>query len=302
MTHFHIRHAVLALISAASISLVATTAQANCSLSIEPSQTVWEIQFDPTQDERATNSFDVAFVNLGSSDCKGTTKFELSDQAFGLSTPELGERIEYQLLDDRNGVDVTPNAGGRSAARIATRTINVQPGERKVVRFTLKANPSDQAGHGVYSQNVELLVSDSTGLPVAQRSLVFGINIPHAAVIGLRGEFQRVGGTPTIQLGELVSGEKSLNTALFVGSTGGYSVTVSSANNWALVIPSTDWKVPYNLMLGSTAMNLTQVSSHQVVSRRARADFYKLSVNIGSVSGKRAGNYSDTLTFTVSAF
>jgi hypothetical protein len=287
---------------AAGFFVTATSVHANCSLSIETAQSAWSIQFDPTQDDRSAKTFDVAFVNSGTSDCTGTSRFELNGQAFGLSTPDLPDNISYQLIDDRNGVDVTPRAGGRSAPFFANRAIHVQPGERAVVRFTFEASPDNQTSYGLYTQDVALVVNDSSGLPLAQRPLVLGINIPAAAIMGLRGQFQRIGGTPTIRLGELEMGEQTLDTSLFVASTSGYSITVSSANNGALMIPSTGWRVPYSLMLGTNAMNLAQISSHQVVSRRARSDSYKLSVNIGSVVGKRAGNYSDTLTFTVSAF
>lgn len=296
------RSLVLVAAVAAGICAMATSARANCSLSIETAQTAWSIQFDPTQDDTSAKSFDVVFTNSGTSDCSGTSRFELNGQAFGLSTPDLPDDIGYQLIDTRNGVDVTPRGGGRSAASLSTRAIHVQPGERTIVRFTFQANPNDQASQGLYTQDLVLVVNDSSGMPLAQRPLVLGINIPAAAIMGLRGQFQRVGGTPTIALGELEMGEQSLETSLFVASTSGYSITVSSANNGALMIPATGWRVPYSLMLGANAMNLAQTSSHQVVSRRARADSYKLSVNIGSVAGKRAGKYADTLTFTVSAF
>src|SRR5690606_8697164 len=57
----------------------------------------------------------------------------------------------------------------------------------------------------------------------------------------------------------------------------------------------------YGLQMGSRQVNLTAPYSFDVASAQARNDDYPLTVRIGDTSGKRAGDYSDTLTFTVAA-
>ncbi|HUH23761.1 MAG TPA: hypothetical protein VLZ51_06840, partial [Brevundimonas sp.] len=64
---------------------------------------------------------------------------------------------------------------------------------------------------------------------------------------------------------------------------------------------ATAWYVDYNLKVGAQNINLQGVDTINVVSNTARKDDYPLTVGIGDVSGKRAGEYSDTLTFTVAA-
>jgi len=54
-------------------------------------------------------------------------------------------------------------------------------------------------------------------------------------------------------------------------------------------------------MVGSHAFTLKAPSSFETPSRRARRDDYPLSIGVGDTTGKRAGEYSDTITFTVAA-
>ena len=127
------------------------------------------------------------------------------------------------------------------------------------------------------------------------------LDLAAAAAIGLKGEFSRPNGTPVIDLGELTEGPRPLNTALYVHSTGGYRVSVTSANRGRLRQGATAWYVDYNLKVGAQDINLQRTDTINVVSQTARRDDYPLTVRIGDVSGKRAGEYSDTLTFTVAA-
>ena len=48
-------------------------------------------------------------------------------------------------------------------------------------------------------------------------------------------------------------------------------------------------------------MDLARGARFEVVSQNARVDDYALTIDVGSIAGKRAGDYSDTLTFTVAA-
>ena len=121
------------------------------------------------------------------------------------------------------------------------------------------------------------------------------------ALIGLKGQFERSNGMARIDLGELQPGPRSLRTSLYVLSTAGYSVSITSDNAGQLRLGQSDWYVDYSLGLDNKRFDLTTVATVTQPSRRARADDYDLSVDIGSVEGKRAGEYSDTLTFTVAA-
>ena len=286
--------------AACAAALVAGQAQAECQLAIEPAQDSWVIQFNPFEDDAAQRQFDVALVNTGSTECRGEVRVDLRGDSFGLSRDGGADRVAYAVLDERSGADVTPRSG-QSARRFNGRPVRLSPGERSLARFTLAVSPDESVSQGLYTQTAYFSVQSSDGETLSERPVALGVNVAAAAVMGLKGEFRRSRGAATIDLGELAEGIRPLNASLYVLSTSGYRVSVTSLNQGRLRQAGTAWYVDYGLRLGAEDMNLAQPDSIEVVSRRARFDDYPLTVRIGNVTGKRAGAYSDTLTFTVAA-
>lgn len=295
-----LRHSALIAAAALATAGFATPALANCQLTIEPGQDEWLIRYDPFTQDIAQRQFDVSLLNRGDTPCEGVIRTDLQGEQYGLTQPGGGERIAYALIDERGGGDITPRAG-RNARRLDARAVSIAPGERALVRFTFAPDTVAQLSAGNYSQNVFLAVEDAAGGALAQRPVTLSLNVISTALIGLKGQFQRSNGTARIDLGELQPGPRSLRTALYVLSTAGYSVSITSDNAGQLRLGQSDWYVDYSLALDNKRMDLRTVSTVTQTSRRARADDYDLSVDIGSVEGKRAGEYSDTLTFTVAA-
>ncbi|MFN4041858.1 MAG: hypothetical protein ACK4I0_09365 [Brevundimonas sp.] len=275
-------------------------AQPNCQLAFESGPDQWIIQFDPFADSEAARQFDLAVVNRGSGPCTGEVVVDTSGDPFGLALSGDPQRLPYVLVDERGSIDVTPRTG-ESARRPGGRSFNLRPGEREILRFSFAVDPQSLLGAGLYSQNVFIGVNHPNGAPQTQKPVTLGVQVASTALMGLKGEFTRRGGLATIDLGDLTQGGRTLNTSLYVLSTGGYRVSVTSANAGRLRQGASDWFVPYGLAIGDRAMNLAQGDQLEVVSRRPRLDDYPLSINIGSTAGRRAGDYSDVLTFTVSA-
>lgn len=287
-----------ALIIAASLG--AGTARADCVLSIQPAQEQWLIPHDPFAGDSLQRQFDVSLVNIGDSACSGRVSMDLRGEAFGLTKAGDSQRVAYALVDERAGTDVTPRTG-QSSHRINAQPVNLGTGERTLVRFTFAGDTEAMLGQGVYSQTAFISVQDSEGLSLAEHPVNLAINVIPAAVMGLKGEFQRINGVARIDLGELTTGSKSLGTSLFVFSTGGYRVSVESSNHGRLRQGTSEWYIDYSLAIGQEGMNLQAGDDFEVVSHRARADDYPLSVTIGDVTARRAGDYSDVLTFTIAA-
>ena len=275
-------------------------AQPNCQLAFESGPDQWIIQFDPFADSEAARQFDLAVVNRGSGPCTGEVVVDTAGDPFGLALSGDPQRLPYVLVDERGSIDVTPRTG-ESARRPGGRSFNLRPGEREILRFSFAVDPQSLLGAGLYSQNVFIGVTHPNGAPQTQKPVTLGVQVASTALMGLKGEFTRRGGLATIDLGDLTQGGRTLNTSLYVLSTGGYRVSVTSANAGRLRQGASDWFVSYGLALGDRAMNLAQGDQLEVVSRRPRLDDYPLSINIGSTAGRRAGDYSDVLTFTVSA-
>jgi len=285
---------------AIAVGLGAGAARAECVLSIQPALDQWLIPHDPYAGDSLQRQFDVAIVNLGDSPCSGRVGVDLRGEAFGLTKAGDNARVAYALVDERGGTDVTPRTG-QNARRLNAQPVNLAGGERTLVRFTFAADTEALLGDGVYAQTAFISVEDSEGVTLAERPVNLAINVIPAAVMGLKGEFQRVNGVARINLGELTPGPKSLGTSLFVLSTGGYRVSVQSSNQGRLRQGVSQWYIDYGLSIGSSNMNLEAGDDFEVVSSRPRADDYALTVNIGDTSGRRAGDYTDVLTFTIAA-
>lgn len=275
-------------------------AQPNCRLVVEAGPDQWILNFDPFSAAAATQQFDLSIVNRGSGPCSAVTGVALRGESFGLETGGGGSPIAYALIDESDGTDLTPRAG-ESRRRVSRRPVNLGPGERAPLRFSLTVSPTELLDAGLLSQSAFITFEHPNGTPLAEKPVTLGVRVASAAMMGLKGEFQRNGGVATIDLGPLTEGRRSLNTALYVMSTSGYRVTVSSSNAGQLRQGNTDWQVPYTLIVGDRTLDLSTARDLDVTSTRARTDDYALGINILSVTGRRAGEYVDTLTFTVAA-
>lgn len=296
--------ALLLAAAAATATLMASApsqAQAvGCRLVVESGADQWMMRYEPFDQDVALQEFDVAVVNQGDGPCVAVSRVELRGEQFGLVNEAGGQRMAYALVDERGGADVTPRSG-LSARRVGVRPLTLAAGERALMRFSFTAAPADALSAGLYSQNAFINLETVDGRPLAEKPVTLTLQVPSAAVMGLKGEFRRNGGTATIDLGELTQGVRQLRTTLYVLSTAGYSVSVASQNRGRLRQGDSEWYVPYGLALGDRTMDLTRGGRVDVVSRRARLDDYPLTINVGSTTGKRAGDYSDTLRFTVAA-
>lgn len=286
--------------TAAAQSQDANAAARGCRLVVESGQDQWIVSYDPFVDATAERQFDMTVVNQGGAACVGVVGLDLRGESYGLSRNGMGERLQYAVVDERASADITPRTG-ETVRRPGGRPVTLPPGDRAVMRFSVVLNTAEVPSAGFYTQTAVLTFEHPNGTPLAERPVTIGTRIAPAAMIGLKGEFRRSQGVATIDLGSLSEGARPLNTTLYVLSTSGYSVSVSSANSGRLRQGSTDWYVPYTLRIGDQTVDLASNRSLDVISDRARFDDYPLGVSVGPVAGVRAGEYTDTVRFTVAA-
>jgi hypothetical protein len=285
----------------AALSLAGTAEAAGaCKLQIEPSPNAWTITgYDPLGGGGASGEFDLVLTNNGDQKCEGNVLVHLQGEPWGLQGAH-GGRLPYTLLDQFNGVDVTPNAG-RSSRRQLGDTVQVDPGQRKILRYSLVVNTDNLPSDGVFQQTVFLDFQGDDGMVMGERPISLSLNVTPSAVMGLKGAFSRNDKGARIDLGELTTGATNLPVELYVLSTRAYSVTVQSEHNGRLKLVQGDWYVPYSLTLGGQAINLAtggQLKSGPGLS--LHDDSYPLGVVVGNVSNSRAGACADVLTLTVS--
>jgi hypothetical protein len=292
----------LICVAAAAAALLSSQACAeSCALAIQPANSNWQIaNYDPFSDQVAQQSFDVAFVNNGKAACQGQVQVELRGERYGLAAVGSSDTVAYSLIDTDSQADLTPRTGV-NAKRLNSRPLSIEPGKRELRRFVLVADPGDLPASGDYSQSVVIAVLDPNGLPLSERPVTLSMRVAAAAMMGLKGSFTATGGGGLVKLGQLREGSIDLPLQLYVKSTSAYRVTVTSANQGRLRLSGTEWAVRYQLSVGAKAMDLNKTDHIEVARRGAHDDNYGLGVNVRDMANKRAGSYTDTVTFTVAA-
>src|SRR5690606_41702073 len=75
--------------------------------------------------------------------------------------------------------------------------------------YTTLFRSGDVPSQGLYTQQARIALEDDNGAIVGERPLTLGFEVIPAAVMGLKGEFQRSNGVARIDLGELTPDRKS---------------------------------------------------------------------------------------------
>lgn len=296
-----VRNSLMAATVALGVMALAgqASAQAKCNLTMDPGSDQWIIRYNPLEDDTAVRDFDLALINSGQTPCNGRFNVSLRGEPYGLSTPGSRVRVPYAMRDEQSGADLTPRSG--TSGIVTGAQIHVPKEGREMARIRVAVQPPANLPYGRYTQTAYIALQAANGDVHAERPVTLVLEAAAATVIGLKGEFTRQNGIPTISLGDLSQGTRALNTSVYVHSTAGYRVSVTSQNLGKLRQAGTNWSIDYGLQLGTRDVNLTAPYSFDVVSAQARRDDYPLTVRIGDTTGKRAGDYSDTLTFTVAA-
>lgn len=298
-----IRTSFITAVAAAAGWLLSTTAagaQAKCDVSVEPVLSQWEIRYNPLEDPAAFRSFDLWLDNKGTTPCNGDLQVSLNGEPFGLTRSDGRGGVDYSLrLADGRNANVTPSSG--VSVNLPGEGLHLAAGERRLIRLDFQALPGDAVAAGRYAQTAHLSFVRQNNDVFGGAPVVLLLDVVPAAVIGLKGEFTRLQGTPVIDLGELTQGPRLLPTSLYVHSTSAYRISIASANQGRLVQGKSGWNVDYSLRVGTMDIDLKGTSLINETSQQIHRDDYPLSIHIGDVRGKRAGEYSDVLTFTVTA-
>lgn len=280
-------------------------AAAGCQLRIEPLRARWEIGgYDAYGGDAAYATFEIAWSNGGTAACAGDVEVRTDGEAFGLKATGRSRSpaslLPYSLVDDYSAADLTP-VGGVSQARPGSTSLALAPGARTVRRYILAVDVERLQGDGLFEQPVRFALRTRDNRLVSDKLVVLALQVQPSAVMGLRGAFTRTDGGGKIELGELAEGVTNLPLQVWVRSTGGYRVAVSSRNKGRLVLgQDSSWSVPYQLMLGTRSINL-RTGGHLETRKGTglEEDAYDLRLLVGDAARRRAGVYSDLIELTV---
>ena len=261
------------------------------------SDSAWRIVHDPHGTAINSFPFELKIANRGNIDCNGRIRVSTSNNLARLENPETGQVIAYEMEDARTGFEVTPP---EFAERPIAATLRVRPNQLAVNGYVVSVQPQGNPGAGQFIQYVTFdYVTPNSKEVLASRTLPIIYEVRASTRIGLKGEYSRVGGIRTIDLGDLEDRDYSPRTVVTVDSTRGYLLSVTSENLGRLVHEDPVWSIPYALRLGSVEVDLTRRFQHTRISREAVNDEYPLSFSVRDTGNKRAGRYSDILHFTV---
>lgn len=275
--------------------------RSECALKIDTGSTNWFIQgYDPFGTITPIATFDAIFTNDGGAACVFDPVFVIDQGgAFGLTTIGRNVRVTYTLLDQFSNSNVTPTSG-RTIAGATRRPVVVQPRSQQLVRYQFAVDEDGLTGDGLYSQPVTLVAERrGQGEVLASRSLVLGVNVLPSAVLGLSGQFTRVGGQALIDLGELRPGVAQVPLQVMVSSTRAYRLEFTSKNLGNLKIGDSEWKVPYGVGVGDQTLSLTTRAIYESNESNPAGMSLPLKFLIGPTAGMRAGTYSDVLTVAI---
>lgn len=297
---------VFAVVAASVVALLSAPVAAQrvqpnaCALTIQSSTANWFIQgYDPLATAPPIGSYDVTFVNDGGSACAFDPVFMLDQDAFGLTPDNRQSRVAYTLLDIFSNTNATP-VSGMTVNTATRRPVVVQPRSQQMVRYQFAVDETGLVADGLYSQRLTLsAVQRGSGDVLATKSLVVGVNVLPSAVIGLSGQFTRVGGQALIDLGELREGQAPVPLQLRVSSTRPYQIQFDSLNKGRLSLDGTRWQIPYSISVDQKSLSLASTAVYDSPHFGINADVLPLRFIVGNVAGVRAGTYSDTLTVTV---
>jgi len=269
-----------------------------CRLRIDATQGQWIINgYDAFSDSSPIGSFDLTFVNSGDGACRFLPIFQTDGSAFGLTTGN-GPFLPYSLFDLYGGYDASP-IGGRTLRTANHRRVEIAPHTQQIVRYTLNVGGTIP-GDGLFKQRLAIIAEDDNGSTLAQRSVNVGIHVLPSATLGLAGAFQRHNGQADIDLGDLQTGIAAVPLALSVQSTRGYTLAFKSLNAGNLRLSGAEWRIPYRIIVDGQLLDLGSESLYSKRASSMRRDSLPIAFQIGDISNKRAGTYSDLVTVTVS--
>jgi hypothetical protein len=289
----------LLLAGASAGAAQAAVGPAGCSLHIEAAKTSWTIQgYDPFGTATPVDEFDVTLVNNGAGECRVRTSADLSTEPFGLDQG-ASARVVYALIDLGDNRDITPRTG--MTLPDPTRPfVVIDAGSQKIVRFRFVVDPAKLAGDGLLTQNALIAALDDGGSTIASKQVVLGLDVKPAAMVGLAGSFRLNGGRAMVDLGHLEEGITPILLSLYVQSTRPYTINLDSANSGNLKLGSTEWSVPYQILLGDKTLPLSGSAQYLAPQGTALArQSLPLNFAIGSTANLRAGRYSDVVTVSI---
>lgn len=289
---------------AAALALVAATAAeaATCNVTISNISPIPNVIYDPFEGLARSATYTVDFTNAGPDACSVGLAISSPPPGSPRNFKNGSNTLRYTL--ESSGGAVFPN----NIATPAGSFVNVLPGGTRRLTLRVKVDAGLIAPTGTYSDILTFRAYQS-GTPLVQvgtdRTATASAVVEARAQIniaGASGTFGQPFALDRLDFGALTAGA-TRSAIVQVRATSPVSITVSSLGQGRLkhTALTADPGVGYTMQLDNTSVPLTGGSFSLNRSPPITLDGinYPMSLSIGDVSGRPAGNYQDTLTINV---
>lgn len=238
----------------------------------------------------------VTVRNTGDTPCSLLLRVSRGLTDVALSAPD------YRLFGPAGEIEILPfgEAAGTTRSDIV---VNIDAASRRTVPLTFRLATGWGLRAGRYSDQLRFMLIGGGGNEVDSRDLSLTINIPPTATLRLFGSSGGDARRARIDLRRLSSTRETRSDpfAVRIWSTAPYHLSFASENLGHLVHTNGVDRIPYELTMNSTSVDLVGASQFFFDSHTgASGDIHPLSLRVGPVR-TLAGDYSDRVTIIVTA-
>jgi spore coat protein U-like protein len=254
-----------------------------------------------------TVNFTITKLTYGSSTYAVTAGPSANTGNYTRQLASGGNRLNYQLYTSSAMSYVLEAPPTANANQVISGTSTARPGTVMPLSFTFYIPPNQLVAPGTYSDQITMSIYRSyndNGSPQATATILFSATVASGAILCLvptGSSFNSGSTSQTLNFGTLAQGQ-SLSCDLLVLKNTSCTVTFNSANLGVLkMTPATSDQIPYTCTVNGTALNLATTATLSLPTGVSTGNGTRLPINItiGNLGFPAAGNYSDTITVTV---
>jgi hypothetical protein len=257
--------------------------------------------YDPFSPTDLAEDHRISIGNTGSAPC-----------SYGLvlrsrtARPVLGATLTYALIG-ATGTSLLTSAPAHLAP-VARLPSPLAPSATGLAEVQLTIPRGQYAAPGTYRDaiDMELYALDggghTSGPALDTAALTVSVTVPRVLSVNIRGG----GLTSTLSFGALSEGQER-TVAIEARSNESYRIDVTSDHRGALAltpaVPGREWSVPYAVTFAGQRLDLSGKASLLSLppTRSESHASHPLTVTIGEVGYKRAGQYEDVITVEITA-
>lgn len=216
----------------------------------------------------------------------------------------MGGAVTYAVTN-ASGTSVMSTTGQNAIAPVWLPVMNVPAGATVTVTYYVAIARGQVVGPATRQDSINIWMYglDPVGNLVLPRLHSDNVTVRYTTPTSISTNVAGGGQATTVDFGELTAGAVR-SVTLEARSNVNYQLRATSLNLGVMRLPAPfdSWSIPYAATLSGSALALGTVSGTVLgpsTPTPAAGRAHPLAVTIGSVSGKRAGTYTDEITISI---